>query len=150
MQWRVRVEVPLKATEDESKILELVNSIIDPDRVYIEEEAGEKHIVALARCISSLNKLRQMLRRERILDAARKRMLSKASKDRLIILIHKQALASKRLSLVDDERESPLGPVLVEILHEKPREIVDWLAPPTSRGRPLWERGLPENECAEG
>jgi len=143
------VEVPIKATEDERKLLELINTIVDSDRIYVEEEAGEKRLVALARCISSLSRLRQMLRRERILDAARKRLLSKAMENRLVILIHKQALASKRLSLVDDERESPLGPVIVEILHDRPRDIIDWLAPPTWQGRPLWEKGLPEGECAQ-
>ncbi|MEM1620037.1 MAG: RNA-binding domain-containing protein [Fervidicoccaceae archaeon] len=148
MQWKVRVEVPVRFTEDESKLLELLNRIVEPERVFVEEEASEKRLVAVSRCLSSLAKLRDLLRRERILDAARKRMLSGASEETLRVLIHKQALAGGRLSLVDHESESPLGAVRVVVYHERPLEVVDWLAPPTREGRPLWERETPQPDCA--
>lgn len=149
MPWKVRVETPLKPTEDEAKVLGLVNEVLEADRVFVEERGSEKWVVATARCVSSLSKLWQMLRRERILDAARKRMLAGIRGNRLVFMLHKQALAVKRLSFVDDERESPLGPVIVEVLHDDPKEVVDWLAPPTSAGKPLWERGPPSKDCAE-
>ncbi|MCC6052245.1 MAG: hypothetical protein LM585_03300, partial [Fervidicoccaceae archaeon] len=76
MQWRVIVEVPLRKTEDEGKVLELINKIMDPDEVTIEESGVEKVVIAKARCLSSLSKLFSSLRRERILDATRKRLKS--------------------------------------------------------------------------
>ena len=148
LQWRVRVEIPLKPTEDEDRVLGLVDKIIAADRVYVEETGEFKTIVAEARCVSSLRKLHSLLRRERILDSARRRMLRSIAGETLVILLHKQALAVGRASLVDEESESPLGPVRVEIRHPNPREVVDWLAPATRRGRPLWEKEDVTSDCA--
>ena len=146
-EWRVRVEIPLRPTEDEEKVRGLLERIVVPDRIYVEETGEFKTIVAEARCVTSLSRLHSLLRRERILDATRKRLLRSLGENRLTILIHKQALAAGRLSLVDDDRESPLGAVRVEVTHPNPREVVDWLVPATSRGRPLWEKETVTGDC---
>ncbi len=144
MQFRVRVEVPLKATEDVNKIIAIINKIMDPEKIRVEDSGYEKIVVAESSRISSLAKLHGMLRRERILDAARKRLKRGAKGDTIVFMIHKQALMADRLSLVDEPSESPLGPVTVIIRHSNPKEVIDWLTPPTQKGRPLWEKSVPE------
>lgn len=147
MQWRVAVEVPLKRTEEERAILGLIERIVDPDEVAVEESGMEKLVIARARCLSRLNKLYELLRHERILDATRRRLLGGVRGTLITFMLHKQALAAGRVSLVDSEQESPLGPVIVRISHPEPLKVIDWLAPPTSQGRPVFQPGIPENEC---
>lgn len=147
MQWRVIVEVPLKRTEDEHTLFGLVKKIVDPDDITIEESGIEKLVVAKARCLSKLFKLYELLRHERILDATRKRLLGGVRGTLITFMLHKQALAAGRVSLVDTEQESPLGPVVVKIFYPDPQKVVDWLAPPTSQGRPVFQPSIPENEC---
>jgi len=65
----------------------------------------------------------------------------------LVFMLHKQALAAGRVSLVDSPSESPLGAVVVRVEHPDPARVVDWLAPPTKDGRPIYVAGLPEGEC---
>ncbi len=146
MQCRIRVEVPLKATEDPDIILSLIDKIIVPERVYVEEAGTERVVIAEASNLSSLLKLHSMFRRERILDAARKRLKAGVRGNTIVFMLHKQALAAGRLSLVDAPSESPLGPVTVVIEHPRPQEVIDWLVPPTSRGKPLWERSIPSDK----
>lgn len=149
MQWRVIVEIPLKKTEEETIVLELINKIVDPDEVTIEDSGIDKVVIAKARCLSSLSKLFQALRRERILDATRKRLKSSARGDHIVFMLHKQALAAGRVSLVDDVRESPLGAITIRINYPDPMRVIDWLAPPTVQGKPKFQGELPENNCTE-
>ncbi len=149
MQWKVRVEIPVRKTEDESIILSLIEKIMVPDEIKIEEAGEDRIVVATSRCVSSLEKLHSFFRRERILDAARKRIKKISRRDKVVILLNKQTLAVNRLSLVDDPSESPLGPVKIEVIHDDINKIIDWLVPPTRKGRPIKEYSLPENECVE-
>ena len=49
-----------------------------------------------------------------------------------------------RLSFVSGDQESPMGAIRVTVEHPEPRSVVDWLAPPTVRGRPVYEKPIPE------
>lgn len=147
MRERVRVEIPLKPTENQELVLSLINRIMDPDEVVIEECGIEKVVIASARCLSSLKKFYFLLRRERILEVARKNMISRIRDDILEFMLHKQALTAGRASFVDSDTESPLGAVRIMIFYPNPKEVVDWLAPKTSRGKPLWEKSVPSEDC---
>ncbi|MEM0198055.1 MAG: RNA-binding domain-containing protein [Fervidicoccaceae archaeon] len=148
MQFRVRVEVPVKPTEKEEVILKLIESIITSTDVRIEGEEMGRVALATSPCLSSLTKLHSMLRRERILDSARKYLLSGIHGDTLTFLMHKQALAAGKISFVSNENESPLGPVIVTVVHPRIHEVVDWLAPPTREGKPIKNIDVPQPDCS--
>ncbi len=142
---KLRVEVEVRPTEDKEKVLQALGNIIDVSKAVVrEEDRGKiKIIVAEARSLEPLAKLHDALRRERILDAARK-MLKKGLRGNLLMFkLNKQAAYMNRVSFVDSDAESPLGAITVIVEHDNPREVIDWLAPKTSMGRPLWERGMP-------
>ena len=147
MQWRVRVEIPLKPTENEKIVYGLLEKIIDADETSIIESGIDKTIITYSKCLSSIEKLRGMLRRERILDAARKSIKINMRRKEVIILLHKQALTANRASLVENDSESPLGPVKIMIHHPTPKKVVDWIAPRTKKGKPIIKQSLPEPDC---
>lgn len=149
MPERVRVEIPVRPTEKEDFLLKIVDFIMFPTNMNIEGEGLGRKVVATAPCLSSLSKLHDMLRRERILDSARKFLFRGKYANTLTFMLHKQALAAGRISFVSNESESPLGPVVVIIEHPNIEEVIDWLAPQTREGKPIKEVSVPEPDCAE-
>ncbi len=139
---RVVVEAEARPTEDPEKVKEAILRVIDPDGIRVEGE-DYKVIIAESTRLESLEKLRRLLRVERILDAARGAMRRGVEQGRLVFYLHKQALYSGRLSFVSGDHESPMGAVRIIIEHPEPKRVIDWLAPPTVRGRPVFELDTP-------
>ena len=139
---RVVVEAEARPTEDPEKVKQAILNIIEPEDIYVEGE-DYKRVIAISSRLESLGKLRWLLRAERILDAARGAMRKGVEQGRLVFYLHKQALYNGRLSFVSGDFESPLGAVRVVVEHPEPRRVIDWLAPPTVRGRPVFELDKP-------
>lgn len=139
----LRVEAEARATEDPDKVARAVRNIFDVDLKVVELSEGYKLVVGESNSIESLRKLHALLRQQRALDAARAYMLRNRRGSSLELKLHKQAAYAGHVSLLTYDEESPLGPIKVLIVSDKLDEIVDWLAPPTSQGRPLWEREAP-------
>ncbi len=139
----LRVEVEARATEDQDKVARAVKNVFDVDPRVVELSEGYRLLVAESSSIESLKKLHALLRQQRALDAARTYMLKNRRGSSLELKLHKQAAYAGRVSLLTFDEESPLGPVRVLIVSDKIDEIIDWLAPPTSQGKPLWEREAP-------
>ncbi|MCE4603281.1 MAG: hypothetical protein F7B18_08875 [Desulfurococcales archaeon] len=141
---RVVVEAEIRPTEDPDKVLKAVESFFTPDTVRVEDLGSTRILVAEAGSLRSLEKLHWLLRAERILDAARGMLRRGIHGDRLVFHLHKQAAYVGRLSFVSGDHESPMGAIRITVEHPDPRQVVDWLAPPTVRGRPVFEKPMPE------
>ncbi len=141
---RVVVEAEVRPTEDEAKVRKAVESFFTPESVRVEDLGSTKILVAEAGSLRSLEKLHWLLRAERILDAARSAMKKGIQGNKLVFYLHKQAAYVGRLSFVSGDHESPMGAIRITIEHPEPRQVLDWLAPPTVRGRPVYEREIPE------
>jgi hypothetical protein len=142
---RVVVEAQLRPTEDEARVMQAILNVFDPDEVEKIDMGDYTLIRASSPRLSSLSKLHRLLRVQEILEAARAYMLKNAKGNRLTILLHKQAALRGKVSLLTWDDESPLGPIKITIEFSGDiKDVVDWLAPPTAKGRPLWERGEPD------
>ena len=141
---RVVVEAEVRPTEDPDKVLKAIETIFTPETVRIEDLGSTRILVAEASSLKSLEKLHRLLRVEKILDAARSMLRRGVEGGRLVFYLHKQAAYVGRISLVSGDHESPMGAIRVVVEHPEPRLVVDWLAPPTARGRPVFERDMPE------
>ncbi|MCE4601464.1 MAG: hypothetical protein F7C38_07935 [Desulfurococcales archaeon] len=139
---RIVVEAEARPTEDVEKVKSAILNVIDPDDIIVEEN-HYRRVLATSSRLESLERLRRLLRVERILDAARSAMKKGLTQDKLVFNLHKQALYAGRLSFVSGDFESPMGAVRVTIEHPEPRKVLDWLAPPTSKGKPLFELDYP-------
>ncbi len=142
----LRVETEVRPTENPEKVIKAVLNIFDLSREVKLIKSGEERyfVVAESRSISSLFKFYEKLRQERILDTARGLLLSSLRDNMLSFKLNKQVAYAGHVSFVTADDESPLGAISVTIISEKLREIVDWLTPKTSKGRPLWEREVPK------
>lgn len=144
MPVRVIVEAEIRPTEDDDKVLRALTNFFDATNVEIVDTGRSKIIVMTSDSLTSLFKLHKALRTERILDAARGAMKKGVQGSTLTFYLHKQAAYMGKLSFIDGDHESPLGAIKVVIQHDNIEEVIDWLAPPTSRGRPLWEKEMPK------
>ncbi len=142
---RIRVEAEVRPTESLEKVKRAVLNLFEPDKIWVEEYGDYRLLVAESGSFQSLRKLHELLRRERILDAARSHMLRGVQPGLLVFRVNKQAAYVGRLSFADMEGEAPLGPITFIIETRKPRDVVDWLAPPTRMGRPVREYDMPED-----
>ena len=94
---------------------------------------GDRTILAgKSEGIEALGKFHHLLRRERILDAARSVMFKGLKGKIVTFYLNKQVAFVGHISFSQPEKESPLGPIIVKIFCENPRELIDWLAPKTA------------------
>jgi len=138
--------VEVRPTEDEGKVKKALKNIFtlsDNEIKSIDMGSNYKLLVVESKKLSILFRLYELLRQERILDTARSIMLSSRRGNMLTIKLHKQSAYAGHISFISYDEESPLGPITLTIVSDKLDEIIDWLAPKTSHGRPLWEREVP-------
>lgn len=141
---RVVVEVEVRPTESLERVLGAVRRLIDIED-YSVEEAGNVKVLVATSSLRGLERLHRLLREQRILDAARSVLRRGRQQGRIVFYLHKQAATVGKVSFVGGDQESPLGAIRVTIEYPDPDRVIDWLAPPTVMGRPLWEHEPPED-----
>lgn len=128
----VLVEAEINPTEDEAKVKRAVENMFSNLEFEVKPQRRGSTLSARARGVDGLTKLYNLLRRERIRDAARSVLYKGASDGSIIFYLNKQVAYAGHISFSQPVGESPLGPLKVEIRCDNPQEIIDWLAPRTS------------------
>ncbi|RLG78042.1 MAG: hypothetical protein DRO12_00575 [Thermoprotei archaeon] len=140
----IRIEAEIRPTENEDKVIKAIKNIFFVEDVRVVElSEGLKLAVVETDEITPLFKVYEILRKQRILDTARSVFIRNSSGNVMNIKLNKQVALQGLISFVDNDDESPLGAINVVIVSDKLKEIIDWLAPKTQRGRPLWEKDVP-------
>jgi len=129
---RIHLKAPLHPTENRGKVERAVKNIFPSLELEREENQG-LWLVGEGGGREDLEELYTLLRKEKILDAARRVMLSSSEEDTTSFYLNKQAAYMGRLNF---SPESPLGPIEVTLEGEV-RDIIDWLAPRTFEGKEL-------------
>ncbi len=128
---RVRVEAEVRPTEDIEKVKKALSNLFNLESYRVAEVGTYKVIIGESSSIISLLKIREIIVRERIADTVR-RILSRGTVDKyLSFKINKQAAYVGKLSLVEEDRESSMGPINVFIEASDVKRLIDWLAPNT-------------------
>ncbi|MEM2875673.1 MAG: RNA-binding domain-containing protein [Candidatus Bathyarchaeia archaeon] len=121
----VHVESEVHPTESVEKVLSAIKNVFPTlqPQVYLEEGV----VKAKAEGIESLTKLHNLLRRERIRDAAKALLRKCVTGSSVTFYINKQAAFVKRLSFSEPIREDPLGPIKVTVECDSPNDLIEWL-----------------------
>jgi predicted RNA binding protein with dsRBD fold (UPF0201 family) len=123
----LHVEVEVNPTESEEKVKRAVENVFGSIPAEIGPLRKGSLLVADATGTEALNTLRNLLRRERIRDAARKTLLEGIDGKTVSFCLNKQVAYAGHISFSKDVAESPLGPIRVKIRCENPRRIIDLL-----------------------
>ncbi|MDK2892238.1 RNA-binding domain-containing protein [Methanohalophilus sp.] len=138
----VEVWAELFPTEDVEKVRKAIENVLT-----VKLEVFDDKIQGYGK-LDSLLKLHKMLRKEKILDSARMPMMEnlEANKTSFTFKLNKQAAYAGKASFPADE--GVLGNINVRILDDskaKLEEVIDWLAPPTEEGKPIFENPMPDD-----
>ena len=140
---KVQIEAIVFPTEDIKKVKEALANIFSTKNFIEEEINGKKRIsVETTNLKTVLSKLHKQFRSQKILDTAREMMIKYRSGNEIVLQINKQAALMGIISFT--EGETPLGPIIVKITASDPDHVIDWLAPKTKNGKPLYEIDLKE------
>jgi len=128
----VQVEADINPTESEDKVKRAVENMFGNLEWEIKPQKVGNVLVGKGKGIDSLTKFCNLLRRERIRDAARSAIYDGLSGKSMIFYLNKQVAYVGHVSFSKPVAESPLGPIRVEIQCDNPRELIEWLAPRTT------------------
>jgi len=128
----VRIEAEINLTEDEAKVRRAVENLFSNVEFQVKPQRRGGLLVAKGRGVEALTKLQNLLKRERIRDAARSVFHGNVSADTIVFYLNKQVAYAGHVSFSQPVGESPLGPVKIEIRCRNPRYVVDLLAPRTT------------------
>jgi len=128
----VQVEVEINPTENEDKVKRAVENLFTSLELEVKPQKRGSLLIGQGKGLDTLTKLYNLLRRERIRDAARGALYGGLSGKSIVFYLNKQVAYVGHVSFSQPVGESPLGPIKVEINCDNPRELIDWLAPRTA------------------
>ena len=129
----MRIEVDVNPTEDLEKVKRAVENIFGSMDFEVKPRKRGSLLIAQAKGRDGLARFYNMLRRERIRDAARGVLFEGLSEKSITFCLNKQVAYAGHISFSKPIGESPLGPIKVRISCGEPQELIGWLAPKTTR-----------------
>ena len=128
----ILIEAEVNPTEDIEKVKLAIENVFGTVKYEVKKLHRGKLITAKAKGTAGLTKFYNLLRRERIRDAARTVLFEGANEGSITFYLNKQVAYAGHISFCKPSAESPLGPIKVQIKCENPKELIDWLAPKTT------------------
>lgn len=131
----VEIEIRTKVhpTESEEKVVKAIKNIFPDAEIEIRDD-GEVYARAY-----SLERFRELLRRQRILDTVRSEILKRRDGNEITLYLNKQTATVSRINFCDED--AVLSPIKVTFrLNNIPfSRFLDYIAPETKDGRPVKE-----------
>jgi predicted RNA binding protein with dsRBD fold (UPF0201 family) len=129
----IAVEIEVNPTEDLDKVRVAVYRVLGELPILVLEDEDGKCLIGKSEDPKTLSRFHELLRKEQIMDAAR-RVLSKGLQENtLTFYLNKQVAYAGHISFSQSMGESPLGPIRIEIQCDRPQELIEWLAPKTTQ-----------------
>jgi predicted RNA binding protein with dsRBD fold (UPF0201 family) len=128
----IHVETEVNPTEAEEKVKTAVANLFGNIALQTKPAYRGSVLTAEAEGQEALIKLCNLLRMDRVRDAARKVLFRSLRGNAIFFCLNKQVAFAGHVSFSEAVAESPLGPLKVMINCENPRQLIDWLAPRTT------------------
>ncbi|MGC8555750.1 MAG: RNA-binding domain-containing protein [Conexivisphaera sp.] len=127
---RVRVEARLNPSEDPSKVIRAAMNVLGGRRAgEVAERLEGSLFVIEASGARALLAVREQARRRRVMAALRRLLLENRAGDRTHVYVNRQAAYVGQIAFVEDEEESPLGPIVLRIESSDLDSVIEWLVP---------------------
>ena len=122
----VKVEAPVNPSEDPYKVVDAVTNIVE--RCSPEFRYGSR-VIGRATGSEPLAVLYEQVRSRSAMGVLRRMLLDNRAGDATWFLLNKQAATAGIAVVIEEEQESPLGPIRVTISCEELDALIDWLVP---------------------
>ncbi|MHA1616894.1 MAG: RNA-binding domain-containing protein [Candidatus Njordarchaeales archaeon] len=129
MPIKVRLQCTVNPTENEEKVLRALKNISDfEENVNMKRKSREYFVdIVIEGDLSILRKLRNKIK-GRSRDLARMLLFKNRVGKRTYLLINKQVAYVGKISFCETRNESPLGPIVIEIIGDSEDEIDSMVA----------------------
>jgi predicted RNA binding protein with dsRBD fold (UPF0201 family) len=125
-QIELKVEAPANPSEYSEKVIAAITNVIDkcsPQLIY------NSRVVARSIGIDSLNTIYHQIRSRSAMGVLRRMLTYNRITNTTWFFLNKQAAAAGIVVIIEDESESPLGPIKITIVCDELDMLIDWLAP---------------------
>jgi predicted RNA binding protein with dsRBD fold (UPF0201 family) len=123
----LHVETEINPTEAEEKVKKAVAKLFGDIAAQTETAHAGSILTAEAKGREALINFRNVLRQDRVRDAARRVFHARSRGNTIGFCLNKQVAYAGHVSFSQETGESPLGPINVAITSENPRELIAWL-----------------------
>jgi predicted RNA binding protein with dsRBD fold (UPF0201 family) len=128
-------------TEDEQAIFAIFHKFYSFNELTPSKpnEFGVRELFAQIEGVHAISFLYAQVRKQRIVEAVRHFLLYKIDygTNSCRFFVHKQALTQGIITLCNDFNDSPLGAIELELSGNNILEIIEYLVPPTEKGKVL-------------
>lgn len=122
----LKVEAIVNPSEDTQKVIDAIANLFTR---CSPEVSFRSRVVGRAVGSDSLAILYEQVRSRSAMGVLRRMLLDNRVGDSTSFLLNKQAATSGIAVVIEEEQESPLGPIRVTISCEELDALVDWLVP---------------------
>jgi uncharacterized protein len=122
----LKVEAIVNPSEDTQKVIDAIANLFAG---CSPEVSFRSRVVGRAVGSDSLAILYEQVRSRSAMGVLRRMLLDNRVGDSTSFLLNKQAATSGIAAVIEEEQESPLGPIRVTISCEELDALVDWLVP---------------------
>lgn len=122
----LKVEAIVNPSEDTQKVIDAIANLFTR---CSPEVSFRSRVVGRAVGSDSLAILYEQVRSRSAMGVLRRMLVDNRVGDSTSFLLNKQAASSGIAAVIEEEQESPLGPIRVTISCEELDALVDWLVP---------------------
>jgi predicted RNA binding protein with dsRBD fold (UPF0201 family) len=122
----VKVEAAVNPSEDPQKVIGAIENVIE--RCSPEFRYGSR-VIGRAAGSESLSIIYEQVRSRSAMGVLRRMLIDNRAGSGTWFLLNKQAATARIAAVIEDEQESPLGPIRVTINCEELDALTDWLVP---------------------
>ena len=122
----LKVEAAVNPSEDQHKVIDAIGNVIPH---FLLEASHKSRIVGKATGSESLATIFEQVRSRAAMGVLRRILLDNRVGDSTWFLLNKQAASVGIAVFIEDDQESPLGPIRVRIRCEELDRLIDWLVP---------------------
>ena len=127
----VFIQTEIKPTENYEKVEVTISNIFGNVKFKIDTGNNSEILKVEMKGKESLFRFRDLLRLDQIRNAARKVLFRGISEKNIVFFLNKQVAFANHISFSEEESESPLGPIRVQIICDDPQSLIIWLTPKT-------------------
>lgn len=122
----LKVEAAVNPSEHSQKVIDAIANVVAR---CSPEVSFRSRVVGRAVGIDSLAIVYEQVRSRAAMGVLRRMLIDNRAGDSTWFLLNKQAATAGIAAVIEDEQESPLGPIRVTIRCEELDVLVDWLVP---------------------
>lgn len=118
----ITVQAYINPSEEIEKVSSAIKNVFPESALILKDNK----LYTSAEKMEVFKKVKDQIRSKSTLSVLKKILFSNQNMDTTWFLLNKQAAFSKVVALIEDEDESPLGPIKITIRNQDIEEIINW------------------------